>query len=211
MTRRYVRGHRGLAIVAAALFVQTSAAGAQIPRAPDSPYVAPSDQALLVFSRPPRKQVTEVTFRIVNQAGRCISVLGNGWQTTAPIWPGTHMLLVITGTAPPAVQLLQVKVAAGKTYVIQLRERVNVKSPAEIEVLRRADQPLETFPPAVRDRLPATPELRGCTEWVSWKEPKIQPRARQAKRNWDEASEEQRDAYTVHRNDGWTATEVREP
>jgi hypothetical protein len=211
MKRRPIAARGGLLVVVVVLLLRAASAEAQIPKTPESPYVAPSDQALLVFSRPRRRQASEVTFRIVDQAGRCLAVLDNGWQATAPIWPGTHILLVITGTAPPTTQLLQVKVGAGKTYVVQLRERVNMKSPAEIEVLRRSDQPLEAFPPAVRDRIPAKSDLRRCTEWVSWKQSKIKPRAKQAKLKWDEASEEHRETHTVHRSDGWTAAQVREP
>jgi hypothetical protein len=46
---------------------------------------------------------------------------------------------------------------------------------------------------------------------VSWKRSKIEPKAEQAKRKWDETDDEHRDTHTVHRNDGWTAAEVREP
>jgi len=208
MNSRTARFFGGLVI---ALLVAGSAAEAQIPKAVKTPYAAPSDQALVVFSRPRRRQASETTYRIVSQAGRCIAVLNDGWQMGAPMWPGKHMLMVITGTAPPTIQLLQANLSAGKTYVVNLRARVNVKSPVEIGIVRRSDQPLEAFPPAVRELLPAKPDLRKCTEWVSWKRSKIEPRADQAKRKWDEASEEHRDAHTVRRNDGWTAAEVQEP
>jgi hypothetical protein len=46
---------------------------------------------------------------------------------------------------------------------------------------------------------------------VSWKRSKIETRAEQVKRKWDEAADEYRNAHTLHRNDGWTAAEVREP
>ena len=189
----------------------TRASKAQIPKTVESPYAAPSDQALLVFLRPRRRQASEVTYRIVSQAGRCLAVLDNGWQMATLLWPGTQMLMVVTGTAPPTVQLLQAKLSAGKTYVVNLRSRVNMKSPVEIRVVRRSNQPLEAFPAAVRKLAPAKPDLRQCTEWVSWKRSKIEPRAELAKRKWDEASDEYRDAHTVRRNDGWTAAEVREP
>lgn len=211
MKWRCTIGHPGLALVAAALLLRAASVEAEIPKAPESPYVAPSDQALLVFSRPRHRQASNVTLRIVNQVGRCLAVLDNGSQTVATVWPGTHMLLLITGTAPPTIQLLQAKVGPGKTYVVQLRARVNIKNPVQVEVLRRGDQPVEAFPPSVRDRIPAKPDLRLCTEWVSWKQSKIQPKAHQAKRNWDEASDEDRNAHTVHRKDGWTAAEVRGP
>lgn len=194
-----------------ALLGASSASEAQIPKTVEAPYAAPPDQALLVFSRPRRRQASEVTMHIVNQAGRCIAVLNDGWQMAAPMWPGKHMLMVITGTAPPTVQLMEVRLSAGKTYVVNLRTRVNAKRPVDINVLRRAGQPLEAFPPAVRDRVSAKPDLRRCTEWVSWKRGKIESRAVRAKVDWDKASDEHRAANTVHRNDGWAATEVREP
>jgi len=205
------RTTRFLGVLAIALLVAGSPAEAQIPKTVKSPYAAPSDQALLVFSRPRRRQASETAYRIVSQAGRCIAVLNNGWQMAAPIWPGKHMLMVVTGTAPPTIQLVQANLSAGKTYVVSLRARVNAKSPVEVEVVRRSDQPLEAFPPAVRELIPAKPDLRQCTEWVSWKRSKIETRAEQAKRKWDEASEEHRDAHTVRRNDGWTAAEVQGP
>jgi hypothetical protein len=205
-----MRARAALGTLLIALFVANPTVEAQIPKTVEAPYAAPSDQALLVFSRPRRRQASETTFRIVSQAGRCLAVLEDGWQMSARVWPGKHMLMVMTGSAPPTIQLMQVKVSAGKTYVINLRARVNMKSPVEVEVVRRGDQPLEVFPAGVRELAPAKPDLRRCTEWVSWKRSKIGPRAEQAKRKWDEASQEHRDAHTVRRNDGWTAAEVLE-
>ena len=203
-------GH-ALGLLLAVLLSITATAEAQIPKTVESPYAAPSDQALLVFSRPRRRQASETAYRVVTQAGRCIAVLYNSWQMAAPIWPGKHMVMVITGTAPPTIQLVKLNLSAGKTYVVNLRSRVNMKSPVEIEVVRRSAQPLEAFPAAVRELAPAKPNLRQCTEWISWKRSKIEPKAEQAKRKWDEADDAHRDAHTVRRNDGWTAAEVREP
>ncbi|MGB7475915.1 MAG: hypothetical protein WBM26_06860, partial [Polyangiales bacterium] len=56
-----------------ALLGVSSASEAQIPKTVQAPYAAPPDQALLVFSRPRRRQASEVTMHIVNQAGRCIA------------------------------------------------------------------------------------------------------------------------------------------
>ena len=191
---------------------QAREAHAQIPKADKSPYAAPSDQALMVFTRPRHRQASEVTFRVVTHAGRCLARLDNDSQMAAALWPGTHMLMVVTGSAPPTVQLLQAKVSAGKTYVVELRPRVNVKAPVKISVVRRGDQALEVFPSVIRDSMPAKHDLRKCTEWVSWKRPKIEPRAERAKYDWDEkASDEHRDAHSVRRNDGWLATEIYEP
>jgi hypothetical protein len=186
-------------------------AGAEIPKTNRAPYAAPADQALLVLRRPRQRQASEVTVRVVDEGGRCIAILQNDWQVVAPLWPGKHMLMVIAGTAPPTVQLLHARVSSGKTYLVDLRMRVNVKSPVGIEVARRSNQPLEAFPPAVRERGPFEPDLRKCTEWVSWKRPKISAKASEAKRRWDEATEEYREGHTVHRNDGWTADEVAGP
>ena len=210
MNCRPTRARHGIALLLVALWI-APAAEAQIPKTVKSPYAAPADQALLVFSRPRRRQASETAYRIVTQAGRCIAVLYNGRQTASPMWPGKHMLMVITGTAPPTIQLMQANLSAGKTYVVNLRSRVNMKSPVEIEVVRRSAQPLEAFPAEIRELAPSNPNLRQCTEWVSWKRSKIEPRAEQAKRKWDEAGDEHRDAHTVRRNDGWKATEVREP
>lgn len=191
--------------------VATNPSEAQVPKTVAAPYAAPSGQALLVFTRPRHRQASENTFRVVDQAGRCLALLDDGWQTATPMWPGKHMLMVISGTAPPVVQLLQAKLSAGKTYVVELRARVNVKSPVGIKVIRRSDQPLEAFPPAVEEQSPFNQDLRKCTEWVSWKRRKIEPRAEQAKTKWDEASDERRNAHTVRRNDGWTAAEIHGP
>ncbi len=95
------------------------------------------------------------------------------------------MVMVVTGTAPPTVQLMELRLSAGKTYVVNLRTRVNTKSPVEIGIVRRDDQPLEAFPPAVSERTEVETDLRQCTEWVSWKRAKIEPRAEQAKQKWD--------------------------
>jgi hypothetical protein len=211
MKRRLRGARRATGLLVVALLSIAAAASGQIPKTVESPYAAPSDQALVVFVRPRRRQASEVSYRVVSQAGRCLAVLDNGWQMAAPMWPGRHMVMVITGTAPPTIQLIELKLTAGKTYVINLRSRVNMKSPVEIQVVRRSSQPLEAFPAAVRELAPAKPDLRRCTEWVSWKRSKIELRAERAKRTWDEAADEHRDAHTVRRNDGWTAAEVREP
>lgn len=199
-----------LGALAVTLGGSAAATRAQIPQVAD-PYVAPPDQALVVFSRARRRQASNVTIRVVNPAGRCLAELDNGWQIAASLWPGTHMLMLITGEAPPTVQLMEVKVGAGKTYVVRLETRVNVKSPVRVSVVRRSAQPLEAFPPAIRDAIPVRPDLRKCTEWISWKRAKIEPRAERAKQHWDEADDDYRELLTVHRNDGWTAAEVRAP
>lgn len=205
-----MRAHCVMGVLLIALSSITQASKAQIPKTVEAPYAAPPDQALLVFSRPRRRQASEVTYRIVSQAGRCLAVLDNGSQMATLRWPGTHMLMVVTGTAPPTVQLLLVKLSAGKTYVVNLRSRLNMKSPVEIRVVRRKKQPLEAFPAAVHKLAPAKPDLRQCTEWVSWKRTRIEPKAELAKRKWDEASDAHHEVHTVHRNDGWTATEMQE-
>lgn len=188
-----------------------ASSGAQIKKADDTPYTAPGDQALLVLTRPRRRQASETDIRIVNQGGRCLAVVENGLTVATPLWPGKHMLMVVTGTAPPTVQLFQVKASAGKTYVVILRARVNVKRPIEIEPMRPADQPLEAFPSSIKEKILLEQDLRTCTEWVSWKQHKIAPKAAQAKREWDSASEEARDMLTVHRNDGWTGAQIYPP
>jgi hypothetical protein len=182
--------------------------GADIPETVDRPYAAPAGQALLVFARPRHRQASETVFRVVDQGGKCVGLLESGWQVAAAMWPGKHVLMVIAGTAPPRVQLLHVKLSAGKTYVVRLRPRVNVKRPVRIEVIRRSDEPLEAFPSAIKERSPFTADLRKCTEWVFWKRDKIASKAGAAKREWDQSSEERRELLTVRRGDGWTADEV---
>ena len=142
----------------------SSRGSAQIQKTVDEPHAAPPDRALLVFDRPRHRQASETTFRVVNEAGGCIASLENGWQVAAPMWPGKHMLLVVTGTAPPSVQLLQAKLSAGKTYVVRLHPRVNVKSPVRIEIVRKADQPLEQFPSVIKEQSPFKQDPRKCTE-----------------------------------------------
>jgi len=205
-----MRARHATGMLLIALLAAGHTAEAEIPKTQKSPYVAPPGQALLVFSRLRRRQASGVTYRIVSRAGRCLAVLENGSQMAAPMWPGTQMLMVITGTVPPTIQLIEVKLSTGKTYVVTLRARVNVKSPVRIDVMRRSHQPLEAFPAPVRERILAKPDLRRCTEWVSWKRSKIESRAQKAKHKWDEAADAYRDALTVHRNDGWTAAEVQE-
>jgi hypothetical protein len=116
--------------------------------------------------------------------------------------------MVVTGTAPPTVQLMQAKVSAGKTYVVKLHMRVSAKSPVDIQVVRRADQPLGQFPQEIKAVTPFEQDLRSCTEWVSWKRSKLEPKAEAAKATWDDADDEFRDLRTVRRNDGWTPDEV---
>ena len=210
MKRRFMRVSSVLVILLTAPL--GTSGRAQIPKVTKTPYAAPADQALLVLSRPRHRQASEVTFRVVTHAGRCLARLDNDSQVAAALWPGKHMLMVVTGSAPPTVQLFQAKVSAGKTYVVELRPRVNVKAPVKISVLRREEQPLQAFPSAIRDTIPSRPDLRKCTEWVSWKRPKIEPRAERAKYEWDEEStDERRAAHTLRRNDGWAGTEIYGP
>ena len=186
-------------------------AHAQVPKTEPRPYAAPPGKALLVFNRPRKRQAEETEIRIVDQAGRCLGLVHNGWQIAAPVSPGKQMLLVVTGTAPPAVQLLFAKLSGGKTYLVELRTRVNVKSPTAITVVRRDDQPLEAFPKTVKEQSPFTSDLRKCTEWVSWKRARLEPKAEVAKRKWDEAADGARAEHTIHRNDGWTEAEIYGP
>ena len=199
-----------LGVFAVVAAVGPSPAQAQLPKTNRAPYAAPADQALVVFARPRHRQAETTPFRIVDRAGKCIAYLENGWHVATPLWPGKHMLMVVTGTLQPTVQLFEAKLTGGKTYIVKLRARVNMKSPVEIEVIRRADQQMEAFPPWVSKQLPLRQELRECTEWVSWKRRKLEPKAEVAKQKWDDASDEHRDERTIRRNDGWTADEIPE-
>ena len=60
----------GLCMIALAL-----PASAQIPKADNTPYAAPKDKALVVFTRPRHRQASETEFRIVTHAGRCLAML----------------------------------------------------------------------------------------------------------------------------------------
>jgi len=203
--------HRALAaalLVIGCLALPSSTLPAQVQQTEPRPYAAPRGKALLVFNRPRKRQASETNFRVVDQAGRCLGILRNGWQIAAAVYPGTQMLLVVTGTAQPAVQLVRAKLSGGKTYVVELRARVNVKSPAEITVVRRDDQPLEAFPKTILEQSPFESDIRKCTEWVSWKRARIEPKAEVAKNKWDDANEAFRDEHTIHRNDGWAADEI---
>jgi hypothetical protein len=211
MKRRLSTFHRAASLLMVAALSLPATASAQIPPVAESPYAAPANQALVVFSRPRRNQASNVTYRIVHRSGRCLAELNNGWQMAVTMWPGKHMVMVVTGTAPPTIQLMELRLSAGKTYVVNLRSQVNVKSPVEIQIVRRSDQPLEAFPAAVRKPAPIDPDLRTCSEWVSWKRAKIESRAEIAKQKWDQDTVDHRDVHTVRRNDGWTAAEVREP
>ncbi len=202
-----------LALVAAATWwgAATVQAPAQVPKTVDTRLAAPSQRAMLVFTRPRKRQASEVPFRIVDRAGKCLAVLKNGTMAIAPVWPGRQMLMVITGSAPPTIQLLEAKLSTGKTYVVSLRARVSAQNPVDIQVVRRAEQPLEAFPPEVRDALPIEADLRRCTEWVRWKRGRIESRAEHAKFLWDEADDARRDPHTIRRNDGWLASEIVAP
>lgn len=211
VTHTMSRAAAGTCLFVACLVLFSSSPRAQVPKTDPLPYAAPPGKALLVFHRPRKRQASETEFRIVDQAGRCLGILKNGWLVAAAVYPGSQMIMVLTGTAQTTVQLLQAKVSGGKTYVVELGARVNVKSPAEITVVRRDDQPLNAFPPAIKEQSPFPYDLRKCTEWVSWKRARIEPKAEIAKNKWDEADDDVREANTIHRNDGWTEAEIYGP
>ena len=184
---------------------------AQVQKTDTHPYAAPPGKSLLVFNRPRKRQAEETEIRVIDQTGRCLGMLKNGWQIAGAVYPGTQMLLVVTGTAQPTVQLLRAKLSGGKTYVVNLRPQVNVKRPLDITVVRRADQPLKAFPKTILEQSPFKSDLRKCTEWVSWKRKRIEPKAEAAKRAWDDADADFLDDHTIRRNDGWTEAEVYGP
>lgn len=206
-----IRAFLATLLFVACLALPSAASEAQVPQTEPRPYAAPSGKSLLVFSRPRKRQAEETEIRIIDQAGRCLGLLKNGWQIAAAVYPGTQMLMVVTGTVQPTVQLVRAKMSGGKTYVVELRPRVNVKSPVEINVVRREDQPLQAFPKAILEQSPFNSDLRKCTEWVSWKRRRIEPKAEIAKNKWDDADDDFRNEHTVRRNDGWTEAEVYGP
>jgi hypothetical protein len=199
-------------LVFSALFAAAPATGsAQVQKTEPRPYAAPAGKSLVVFKRIRRRQAEETEIRIIDQGGRCLGFLKNDWQVAAAVYPGTQMFLIVTGTAQATVQLVRAKLSTGKTYVVELRARVNVKSPVQVNVVRRENQPLEAFPDAIKEQSPFNFDARKCNEWVSWKRARIEPKAEIAKNKWDDAEADFRDQHTIRRNDGWTAAEVYGP
>ncbi|MEM8608107.1 MAG: hypothetical protein AAGF92_13430 [Myxococcota bacterium] len=197
---------RTIAAALVASWVGVARADDPKPQAP-SPYVAPEGDALLVFVRPRKRLAEDVLYSVVNARGECIGVLGNDWKVTAAIRPGTQTLMVVSGVAQPQVQLLQVQATKGHTYVVTMRPRVNRKSPVDLTVLRRRDQPLKAFPAAILDTNPFRSDLGDCTAWVAAKRERLTSKAEAAKEQWS-VDPEVRSAQTVRANDGWPAKEV---
>ena len=173
-----------------------------------SPYVAPSGDALVVFVRPRKRLAEEVLYSIVDDRGECRAVVGNDWKVAVPTRPGTQTWMVVAGAAQFQVQLLEVRARADHTYVVEMRPRMNRKAPVAIDVVRRADQPLEAFPGGIVESGPFRPTLLGdCNAWVASRRAKLADKARDAKRVWD-SDEEVRKAQTVRAADGWPADAV---
>ncbi|MDH3726829.1 MAG: hypothetical protein OER77_04810 [Myxococcales bacterium] len=177
----------------------------------ESPYVAPEGKALVVFVRKRKRLASEVIYSIVNERGQCIALVANDWKVVARIEPGTQTLMVVTGVAQPQVQLLKVKAAAGKTYVVKMRPRVNAKNPVELTILRRSAEPLEMFPASIRETGPFRPNLDECTTWVATRKSKLVTKAAQAKEAWQAKDKEFRASQTIHATDGWSGDEVIGP
>lgn len=177
----------------------------------ESPYVAPEGKALVVFVRERKRLASEVTYSIVNDRGRCIALVANHWKVVARIEPGTQMLMVVTGVAQPQVQLLKVKAAAGRTYVVKMRPRVNAKNPVELTIFRRSAEPLEMFPASIRETGPFRPNLDECTAWVEARQSKLATKAAKAKEAWQAKDKEFRASHTIRGADGWTGAEVTGP
>ncbi|MEM7435390.1 MAG: hypothetical protein AAF436_09590 [Myxococcota bacterium] len=171
---------------------------------PSSPYIAGPDEALLVFVRPRKRLAEEVLYSVVNARGECIAVLGNDWKVVAPIRGGKETLMVVSGVAQPQVQLLEVRALQGRTYVIQMRPRLNRKAPVDLTILRREEQPLEAFPATVLTSNPFRPNLAECSAFVSDKRRKLSEKAAAAKKAWNE-DQALRERQTVVPGDGWPA------
>ena len=196
----------------AILTVEGSASRADIPKTPtESPYVAPEGKALLVFVRERKRLAEDAIYSIVNERGRCIASVADDWKVIARVRPGTQMLMVVTGVAQPQVQLLKVKAAAGKTYVVKMRPRVNTKSPVKLTILRRSTEPLEMFPASIRETGPFKPNLKECTAWVAKRQAKLATKAAQAKEGWKAEDKEFRASRTIRAADGWKGDEVAGP
>jgi hypothetical protein len=196
----------------AILAVGGSVSRADIPKTPtESPYVAPKGKALLVFVRERKRLAEDVIYSIVDERGRCIALVADRWKVIAPVRPGTQMLMVVTGVAQPQVQLLKVKAAAGKTYVVKMRPRVSTKSPVELTILRRSTEPLELFPASIRETGPFKPNLEECTAWVASRQAKLATKAAQAKERWRAEDKEFRASRTIRAADGWKGDEVAGP
>lgn len=189
-----------------------SVSQADIPKTPtESPYIAPRGEALLVFVRERKRLSSEVVYSVVDARGRCIASVPDDWKVVAPTRPGTQTLMVVTGVAQPQVQLLRVKAAVGKTYVVKMRPRMNAKAPVELTILRRGTEPLGMFPAAIRETSPFKPNLEECTAWVAKRQSKLVTKAAQAKEAWQAKDEEFQAKHTIGAADGWTAEEVVGP
>jgi hypothetical protein len=200
------------------IFVSLASLAAAAPAVADLPktagksaYVAPEGKALLVFVRERKRLASEVVYSIVNERGRCIASVANDWKVVAAVEPGAQMLMVVSGVVQPRVQLLKVNARAGRTYVVNMRPRVNAKNPVKLNIVRRSAQPLEMFPASIRETRPFKPGLDECTEWVASRQSKLAGKAAQAKAAWHAEDEEFRASHTIGGADGWSGDQVTGP
>ena len=191
---------------------------AEIPTTPESPYVAAEGKALLVFARSAKWQLPDVTYTVVDEGGRCLGVLGNGWTVAAPVRPGRQRIMVLSGTLQMGMQLLRVRLDAGKTYVIRLDPSISAKEPIRFRVLRAEQEPfpsdiLGTTPFRSLASVPMAPweDLDECSASMRKRAGKLESKSKRALEDWSTETKAFRDARTVRPNDGYSASEVVAP
>ena len=178
------------------------------PAAEDASFVAPPDKALVVFVRD-RAGSRTVKFRVIDKKLRCLTEFKQNRHVILELEPGEHVLYVAAGTRRAHLERLQLKLAAGRTYVIGARPQLASKKKVDLETVRRNTERFAESKDWIRKTTRHVPDLKRCQKRIDRKRAKLESQVRDVDRGWSGTYESYRTAHSVIEEDGRTAEEAK--
>jgi len=165
-------------------------------------FVAPRDKALVVFVRP--KKYGKVTkFYVFDENRKLLTLLKGNEHVTIEVAPGRHTFYIVARGAV----LVRAELAAGRTYVVQLKLSPWSGRGLAHPVLRNSSDFAESAK-WIRDTRRGEPDLSKANRWVKERQDKIIAGITKAEAGWLQMDEKARSSITLRPEDGRTPDEA---
>lgn len=169
-----------------------------------SDYVAPEDQALLIFVER-RSDRGHHEFLVVDEHRNFVADLRGDMHTVVTLPPGQHTFYVISEDCEPLVAA----VAAGRTYIADIEPLADGRRVlVDLHAARRGGSLFADAPTWVQQTFRFEPDGRSGQAWVREDRDTIRRAVQIAMDHWESATPEWRAQRTLRPRDGLLAEEV---
>ena len=167
-------------------------------------FVAPADEALVVFVRP-SKRGKAISFYVVDESKKLLTLVKSNEHVAITLSPGKHSLYVVAENAG----LVRAELAAGRTYIISTRPKMGLgRARVVVEPALRTSPNFAESAKWLRDTKQGNPDFDKGARWVRNHRDALDKRISVAEWEWSSGNASARAALTMGVDDGRTQKEA---